>query len=249
MSPILTFKDVSLKATVGQGLILSDISLAIEPGEFIALLGPSGAGKTSVLRLMNRLTEASSGSIAFHGSPIQALAAVKLRQQIMLVGQDCRMLGMTGRSALDYPLQLQQIPAQQRAARVQTWIERLQLPQDWLNRSELELSGGQQQQIAIARALISEPTILLLDEPTSAQDLGSANRILAAIKAQTRKQGLAVVMSNHQLELAEQVCDRVLYLEQGRLRRDEPAAQVDWQSLRQALVQADAVSREDWGED
>lgn len=247
-SSLLRLDHVSLAATVGTGSILNALSLAIAPGEFVALLGPSGAGKSSLLKLLNRLKSPSSGSIYFRDNPIENLSAIELRRQVMLVGQDCRLLGMTVREALHYPLQLQAIAKTQRQTSVLFWLEQLQLPRDWLNRTELELSGGQQQQVAIARALVTEPALLLLDEPTSAQDLGSATRILSAIQTQVKQRGLSVIMSNHQLELAEKFCDRVLYLEHGHLLKDQPSSKLDWQALRQAILTADAQNKDDWGD-
>ncbi|NER80298.1 MAG: ATP-binding cassette domain-containing protein [Leptolyngbya sp. SIO1D8] len=249
MSSLLTLKKVSLQASVGQHFILDKISLDIEPGEFVALVGPSGAGKTSLLKLMNRLKSASSGTICFQGDVIETLSVFALRQKVMLVGQDCHLLGMTVQEALHYPLRLQGLSEKTRTARVLAWADKLKLPQEWWNRTELQLSGGQQQQVAITRALVAEPTVLLLDEPTSAQDLGTATRILSVIQTQVRTQGLSVIMSNHQLDLVQAVCDRVLYLEDGCLFKDQQASEVDWQDLRQSLLKADEKRQEEWGDD
>lgn len=218
-------------------------------GEFIALLGPSGAGKTSLFKLLNRLQSASSGKIFFREKPLEAIAVYDLRRQIMLVGQDSRLLGMTAMQALHYPLVLRGMTAAQREAAVAASLEYLQLSTQWLHKTELELSGGQRQQIAIARGLITEPAVLLLDEPTSALDLGAATRILSAIRTQVHERGLSVIMSNHQIELAQSFCDRVLYLERGHLVQNEKADDVNWQSLRERLVEADAQEQEEWGDD
>ena len=247
--PLLALEQVSLKAPIGQNLILDSISLKIDPGEFVALLGPSGAGKSSLLKLMNRLKSASSGAIHLRGKAIETLPVIELRQQVMLVGQACRLLGMTVTEALHYPLKLQAIAKTQRTDRVVAWLEQLHFPKEWLDRTELELSGGQQQLVAIARALVAEPAVLLLDEPTSAQDLGTATRILSVIQTQVKDRGLSVIMSNHQLDLAQMFCDRVLYLESGRLVKAQSADEVDWQALRQTLLTADERNLEEWGDD
>lgn len=248
MDSLLTLSQVSLTASIGSHLILQGISFHLAPGEFIGLAGPSGAGKSSLLRLLNRLLSPSSGQIYFQGRALETLPVTQLRQQMMLVGQECRLLRMTAREALHYPLKLQNIPEAKRASQVRRWLEQLRLPADWLERTELELSGGQQQQIALARALVTEPVVLLLDEPTSALDLGTASRLLSVIRARVKEHGLAVIMSNHQLEILEQFCDRILYLEKGRLLKDETSSTVDWQALRQALIAADADEQEEWGE-
>ncbi|MDB9525665.1 ATP-binding cassette domain-containing protein [Oscillatoria sp. CS-180] len=249
MSTLLELDNVSLKATTGNHLILDSISLSVGSGELVALLGPSGAGKSSLLRLLNRLQSPSSGVIRFQGQPIEAIAVYELRRQAMLLNQDVRLLGMTAMEALHYPLVLQKLPVAERNRRVAECIDMLRIPTEWLEKTELELSGGQQQQVAIARALVTRPALLLMDEPTSALDLGSASRILSMIKSRIQEQGMTVIMSNHQIDLVKEFCDRILYVEQGRLLSDKATSAVDWASLRQTLVDADLKEREDWGED
>ena len=94
--------------------ILDSISLRLYPGEFVALVGPAGAGKSSLFKLMNRLRSASSGAIYFNQQAITTIPVCELRQQVMLAGQDSRLLGMTARQALHYPLILQKLPASDR---------------------------------------------------------------------------------------------------------------------------------------
>jgi D-methionine transport system ATP-binding protein len=248
LGTLLELNNVSLTGTIAQQPILEALSLRVQAGEFVALLGPSGAGKSSLLRLINRLREPTSGQITFQGQPLSAIAPPVLRRQVMLVGQDSRLLGMTAMQALHYPLVLQKLPEAERQTRVTQCINLLQLPSEWLDKTEVELSGGQQQQVAIARALVNQPTVLLLDEPTSALDLGAATRILSMIRTQVQEQRLTVIMSNHQIDLAESFCDRVLYLEHGRLLHDQSAQSTDWKALRQTLLDADAKVREDWGD-
>lgn len=247
MAALFALEAVTLVASRGER-ILDSVTLQGGSGEFIALLGPAGAGKTSLFKLMNRLQSPTAGSLYFAGQPIAAIAVQSLRQQVMLVGQSSRLLGMTVRQALHYPLELQRMAPQEQESRVQEWIRRLQIPAAWLDQTELELSGGQQQQVAIARALVTHPRLLLLDEPTAALDLGAATRILKVIRALVQDQQLTVIMSNHQLDLAQTYCDRILYLEHGQLQLDQPADQVDWAALRDTFVHADAQARADWGD-
>ena len=249
MDTLLELSNVSFAPMAGQTLILDGISLTVNAGEFVALLGPSGAGKSSLFKLMNRLRERTCGDIYFKGQPVGTIAPTHLRQQIMLVGQDSRLLGMTAIQALHYPLVLQKIEEAKRNTRIESWLKKLQIPVEWLDKTELELSGGQQQQLAIARALIAQPTLLLLDEPTSALDLGVATRILSSLRTQVHQQRLSVIMSNHQIDLAKSFCDRVLYLEQGHLMQDQAAKDVDWQALRQSILSANAKDRKEWGDD
>ena len=247
-SPLLQADSIGLSAKVGNGWILQHISFAIAAGEFLGIVGPSGAGKTSLLRLLNRLQDPNVGDLRFRHAPLESYPVIALRQQIMLVGQDTRLLGMTVEAALRYSLQLQNIPTSAQDDRIRPWLARLTIPTEWLGRSALELSGGQQQRVAIARALIAQPTVLLLDEPTSAQDLGTAHQILAAIRAEMQHRGLTVIMTNHQLELVAEFCDRVLYLEQGHIKLEGAAHAVPWDDIRDRILAAKQQDVAEWGE-
>jgi D-methionine transport system ATP-binding protein len=224
------------------------MAFTLESGEFVGVVGVSGAGKTSLFRLLNRLQDPSNGQILFQGRPLTEFGVPQLRQQVMLVSQEVRLLGMTVAEALAYPLHLQGVPETDRANRIEPWLSRCQIDPAWLPRPEVELSGGQRQRVAIARALIANPTVLLLDEPTSAQDVGSATRLLEMIHQRVKETGLTVLMSNHQLEWVERFCDRVLHLHQGRLVGNWPIADVNWSALRNALVTATTTEANDWGE-
>lgn len=237
---------MGLNAAVGGAPLLSDLSFDLLPGEIVGLVGPSGSGKTSLLRLLNRLQECSSGRLAFQGQPIEQIPVLQLRQQVVLVNQESRLLGMSVAQALAYPLELRCLPTPAIEARVQSWAERLQIPVEWLERSEPELSLGQRQRVAVTRAALIEPTVLLLDEPTSSQDVGHGERMLTELVELMRRQQGVLVMANHQLEWVEQFCDRILHLQGGRLVGDVPASEVNWLKLRQAIVEAEQQEQEEW---
>jgi D-methionine transport system ATP-binding protein len=242
---IMRLEQVGLKTGLGNAL-LSDISFKVACGDRIALMGQSGSGKTSLLRLLNRLNETSEGEIFFENQNIRQIPVTALRQQITLVHQESRLLGMTVRQALAYPLTLRGISPAAIEQRVSTWVEKLQMPLEWLERSEVQLSVGQRHWVAIARALIIQPPVLLLDEPTASLDAGRADFLMKQLIDLSKTQQTTVVMVNQQLDLAQQFCDRVLHLQQGRLIQDLPREQVNWTELQQNLLQAEIQAAQEW---
>ena len=191
---ILRLKEVSLQATVGSDYLIRDISLAIEAGENVAIVGTSGSGKTSLLRAIDRLVIPQEGEIYFQGTTVERLTAIELRRKIVLVTQEPKLLGMNVIDALSYPLRLQQLTETEIRQRVDTWIDLLGIAEEWLNKTELQLSLGQRQLIAIARALVMRPQILLLDEPTSALDIGTATRVLSVLTELNQSQNLTILI-------------------------------------------------------
>ena len=246
VNSVLRLEEVGLQATIGSDFLLCDVSFSIEPGTKVTVVGPSGAGKTSLLRLLNGLSSPTQGKIYFRDVPSQQLSAVKLRRSIVLATQESKLLGMKAIEALSYPLQLQKLPESEIRARIDTWTTLLHIPDSWFNKTELQLSLGQRQLLAIARALIMQPQVLLLDEPTSALDLGSATHLLTVLNELNQSQGLTIIMVNHQLELVKDFGDRLLFLDRGRLEEDLQAREVNWQRLQHKLLQRQTVQEQDW---
>jgi D-methionine transport system ATP-binding protein len=244
--PLIRLEQVSISASVGSLYLLEHISLTVSRGDRIAIIGPSGAGKTSLLRLLNRLVEPTRGNIYLQGQPLAQIPPMQLRQQVVLVPQEAKLLGMTVKETLAYPLHLQKLPQTEIQQRLQRWTSRLFIPEDWLDRHELQLSLGQRQLVAIARALVMQPQVLLLDEPTSALDVGTASNLLQVLTQLGQSQETTILMVNHQLELVQQFAQRVLYLHQGRLRQDYQATELDWEMLREQLVFSEAKTASDW---
>ena len=243
----LSLDKVSLSASVGSQYLLKDISFEIAKTELICLIGASGAGKTSLLRLLNRLNEPSAGTIYLEGQDYRSIPVIELRQQIVLVQQESKLLGMTVKEALAYPLSLRGLETAQIQQRILYWSDQLHIPQDWLERTEVQLSVGQIQTVAIARALVTQPKILLLDEPTSALDAGRASQLLQVLTNLAAAGETTIVMVNHQLELAQAFCQRLLYLQQGQLIQDSiNNSTLDWVKLKDRLVQTEIKAAEDW---
>lgn len=243
---ILRLEQISLAALIGSDFLLRDISFEIKPKDKLAIIGASGAGKTSLLRILNRLNTPSEGKIYFQTAAWEKIPPIQLRRQIVLVTQEPKLLGMTVEEALSYPLQLQKLSTTQIRQKIDTWSNMLHIPQEWFNKTELELSLGQRQLVAIARAIIMQPQILLLDEPTSALDIGIAHHLLSVLDHLNQTQDLTIVMVNHQFEIVENFAERILYLVDGRLEADTPATEMVWQKLRQRLLQEQKKQDQEW---
>ncbi len=243
---VLKVDNVTMRATTGIVEILKNLNFAVEAGDFIALVGPSGAGKTSLLRVLNRLAEVSSGTIELEGQDIRQLPVVSLRRQVALVHRESRLLGMSVREALAYPLRLQKLTPIAVTAAVAQGIEQLNVPTDWLDRTSVNLSFAQRQQVAIARTLIAQPKVLLLDEPTSSQDVGYSEFLLTHLANLARQGQITIIMANHQLELAARYTNRLLHLSDGQLIADMPANQVDWAQIHRDLVAAKQQAEAEW---
>lgn len=245
-STLLQLTQVSLKAPVGLQYLLKNISFDVFKGDRIAIVGPSGAGKTSLLRLINRLNEASEGSIYIENRDIKKIPIIQLRQQVTLLLQEPKLLGMTVREAIAYPLALRKLSPTAIEQRIADWREKLHLPEEWLSRTEVELSAGQRQLVAIARALVIEPKILLLDEPTSALDAGRASHLLRVLSQLAEQQNTAILMVNHQLDMAAQFCSRIIQLQDGQLVENLAADRVNWDRLRERLIELEQQAAAEW---
>ncbi len=226
--------------------ILTDISFNLAAGESITIAGIVGAGKSTLLRLINRLNEPSSGQIVLNGENYQTIAPTTLRQRVMLVSQEPKLLGMTVRETLAYPLLLQSLGAEEIKQRIVTITEQFQIPTDWFDRTEIQLSAGQKQIVAIARGIITQPQVLLLDEPIANLDIITAERILTTIATITQSQQIGTISVNHQLELAVQFSDRLLYLRDGKLEFDRLSTSIDLAAIEQQIRAAESQSTDEW---
>lgn len=248
-APSVQVQGVSLMTPIGSNYILKDLSFQIPAGSFTALIGPSGSGKTSLLRLLNRLSDPDQGTIQVNGRDITQLPVLQLRRQVVLVPQEPKLLGMTVQEAMLYPLRIRGLSQKQSQQRIQTWLDSLEIPTNWLERTELQLSLGQRQRVAIARALALQPQVLLLDEPTASLDLGQATTLLQIIADLAKSGVMTVLMSNHQIEVTRPVCSHVLHLQQGQLVSLQPVDAVDWHALKQAIIHAEAREADEWGDE
>lgn len=225
--------------------ILNNCSVAIAAGSRTGIVGASGSGKTTLLRLLNRLIDPTVGKIYAWGKDIQQLPVGSLRRRVMLVTQEPTLLGMQVSEAIAYPLKLVGMPKSQIQDRLDLWLDKLQFDSNLIQRSELQLSVGQRQWVAIARALVTEPDILLLDEPTSALDRFRAGLLLDILQELTQTQrSTTVVMVNHQLDLMTDWCSYLVQLHRGNLVRSQTASEVNWQAVQQDMQDMQDMQRD-----
>lgn len=211
-----------LSKTFGSGAdqveALKDVSLSIRKGEIFGIIGLSGAGKSTLVRCINLLERPDSGQILFHGQDLMKLSEKQLRVQrrnISMIFQGFNLLDQ--RTALDnicFPLELIGTSKREARKRAMELLETVGLP-DKANAYPVQLSGGQKQRIAIARALASDPEVLLCDEATSALDPQTTDSILKLLQQINRERGITVIIITHQMSVIEQICNRVAILDQG----------------------------------
>jgi D-methionine transport system ATP-binding protein len=214
--------------------ILHSLTFEVAAGEMIVVTGASGVGKTLLLRLLNRLTEPSAGSVYVADRDYRLSAISQLRRRVVLVSSEPNLLGMTVESALLYPLQLQRLSAMALKQRLAKILEQMQIPRSWLSLSESQLSIDQCQLVSLARSLILQPQILLWDEPTKYLD----DVWIERVRSIAQEQNMAVVATSKRVA---SFTGRVLYLVNGQLIWDKSA--VNWDELVAEIMQTEAA---DW---
>ena len=222
-APVIMLDEARLALSSAEGMveILRGISLLIEAGETVGVLGPSGAGKTSLLMIMAGLESLTGGSISLAENDIttmgeDALAALR-RDQVGIVFQAFRLIpSMTALQNVAVPMELAgRRDADEMAA---TALEAVGLGHRKTHLPD-QMSGGEQQRVAIARAIATRPRILLADEPTGNLDSGTSENVIATLFEATKSAGAALVLVTHDADLAER-CERVLTIEDGRIVGD-----------------------------
>ncbi len=197
---------------------LKNISLCINDGDIYGIIGMSGAGKSTLVRCMNMLERPTSGSVVINGKELGSLSEKELRNErrkITMIFQGFNLLMQ--RNCLDnicFPLELAGVKREDAKKRAKELIELVGLP-DKANAYPAQLSGGQQQRIAIARALATDPEVLLCDEATSALDPKTTHSILELIKDINKRLNITVVIITHQMSVVEEICNRVAILDNG----------------------------------
>ncbi len=217
-SPILEVQGV--RKRYGARLVLDDVSLSVAPGERVALTGPSGSGKTTLLNCLGGVDRPDEGEIRLDGRPINRLDSEALadlrRRRIGTVFQFFHLLPtLTAAENVELPLQLAGVPARERGPRVAALLAQVGVAHR-ADAFPAQLSGGEQQRIAVARALVHAPALLLADEPTGNLDSANGATVLALLRELTERTRTALVLVTHSEEAAA-ICHRALHLRDGRM--------------------------------
>ena len=226
-SPILIqAESVSREYRLGESVIraVNEISLSVQKGEFLALLGSSGSGKSTLLTMLAGLDRPTSGAIRVQERNLSELDAEELaryrRDSVGMVFQSFNLLPrMTLQENVELPLRLAEVDRRERESRVSEALERVGLGARGKHRPS-ELSGGEQQRGALARALVNRPTILFADEPTGNLDSVNGEQILLLLREVQNSLGMTVLMVTHERPLAEKFANRIAVLSDGRLVSD-----------------------------
>lgn len=210
---------------MGDGVVraIDDVSLEIRTGAFIALLGSSGSGKSTLMNLMAGLDRPTSGAIFARDRNLAEMSSEELATHrshtIGIVFQSFNLLPrMTLEENVELPLRLAEVSREERAARVREAIERVRLTAR-LSHRPTELSGGEQQRTAIARALVNRPSILLADEPTGNLDSATGDEIMRLLR-EINETGVTIVMVTHERPRAERFAHRIVTMSDGKIVSD-----------------------------
>ena len=199
---------------------LDHVSMTIEPGEIVGIIGYSGAGKSTLVRMINGLDTPSAGELLLDDTNIVGMSEKKLRgirRNIGMIFQQFNLMNSrTAAGNIEYPLQLQGVGKQERAKRVQELLEFVGLGDKGKSYPE-QLSGGQKQRVGIARALATNPSLLLADEATSALDPTTTQEVLDLLRRVNKELGITIVVITHEMEVVRSIADKVAVMENGRV--------------------------------
>jgi phosphonate transport system ATP-binding protein len=222
---------------------LAGVSFAVRPGEFVGILGPSGAGKTTLFRCLTGLARPDSGSVEIHGQDICRLGGRDLRaarREVAMIFQQFNLIRrlsgienvLAGRLAVLPTWRVLTRSFARADRQTALWcLDTVGLLDKAYTRAD-QLSGGQQQRVAIARALAQEATVVLADEPVASLDPESAATVLDTLRS-VASRGVAVIASLHQVGLATDYADRIIALRDGRVLEDAPTRAFDARALEQ----------------
>ena len=219
---MIELKHISKTFPTADGVFqaLDDINLTIRDGDIFGIVGMSGAGKSTLVRCINLLERPTAGQVVIDGQDLMELSAPQLREKrrsISMIFQQFNLLMQrTCLGNICFPMEIAGVPKGEARKRALEYLDIAGLP-DKANAYPAQLSGGQKQRIAIARALASNPKVLLCDEATSALDPTTTRSILKLIQDINRRMGITAVIITHEMAVVEEICSHVAILERGRM--------------------------------
>jgi len=228
---MIELRNLSKSFTTADGPVdaLRHINLTVNDGDIYGIIGMSGAGKSTLVRCINMLERPTEGSVLLDGRDLGMLNKKEMqevRRQVTMIFQSFNLLMQrTCLQNILFPLKLAHVPHAEAEARARQLLETVGLP-DKANAYPAQLSGGQQQRIAIARALATNPRVLLCDEATSALDPKTTHAILELIRQINRDTGITVIVITHQMSVVQEICNRVAILEHGSVVEEGDVSQV-----------------------
>lgn len=217
---MIALEDVHKRFAGSGAAALNGVSLSVERAEIFGVIGRSGAGKSTLIRLVNALETPTAGLVTVDGVDVASLSLPALRAMRRRIGMIFQNFGLlssrTVAANVAFPLKLAGAPKAAREAKVASLLDRVGLS-DHADKYPAQLSGGQKQRVGIARALATDPDILLCDEATSALDPETTRSVLALLRDLNRELGLTIMLITHEMEVVRTVCDRVAVLDAGQV--------------------------------
>ncbi len=215
---MLEVRNLSFSYKGNGNKVLDDVSFSLESGSFAAVLGNNGVGKSTLLKCIDRIIKPGSGTVTADGRDLLSMKGKELAKHVAYVAQDAR---KTDASVFDAVLlgrkpYIKWDASEEDYDRVSDMLKKLDL-EDYALRSVSTLSGGEAQKVTIARALVQEPRILLLDEPTSSLDPRNQHDIMKLVRSIAKEQDILVVCVIHDLNLAIRYCDRYIFMKDGKV--------------------------------
>ncbi|AUB54223.1 betaine/proline/choline family ABC transporter ATP-binding protein [Enterococcus mundtii] len=214
---MIEFQNVS-KIYKGGKVAVENVNISFEKGEFICFIGTSGSGKTTTMRMLNRMTDPTEGQILIDGKSIQEINPVELRRQIGYVIQSIGLMPhMTIRENITLVQKLLKVSQEERNKTAEKMIDLVELPREMLDRYPHELSGGQQQRIGVVRALAANQDIILMDEPFGALDPITRDSLQDLVKDLQERLGKTIVFVTHDMDEAIKLSSRIAIMSEGRV--------------------------------
>ena len=214
---MIEFDHVS-KIYNGNKVAVEDVNLSFNKGEFICLIGTSGSGKTTTMRMINRMIDPTKGTIRINGEDIQKKNPVELRRQIGYVIQNIGLMPhMTIRDNITLVQRLLKVDKEEQNKTAEKMIDLVELPRDMLDRYPHELSGGQQQRIGVVRALAADQDVILMDEPFGALDPITRDSLQDLVKDLQERLGKTIVFVTHDMDEALKLSNRIAIMDYGKV--------------------------------